>query len=346
MGGTMRAAVKTQAAPGAELREVPIPQPGPGEALVQVKATTICGTDVHIYVWDEWAQSRIRVPQIIGHEFSGVVVDVGPGVTHVKAGDHVSAETHFVCGHCPQCLTGQAHICKDTRILGVDRDGCFAEYVVVPAQNLWKNDPSLPFEVASLQEPMGNAVHTVLSGPVAGKTVAVVGCGPIGIMAVAVARAAGAAKVLAVDVNPYRLELAKAMGAHVLIHAGEEDPVARALEVTGGNGVEVVCEMSGHPAAIRQGLKMLANGGRIAMLGLPTQDVPLDITNDIVFKGVTVQGITGRRMYETWQQTSGLLASGQVNLEPLITHRFPLERFAEAFELMKSGRCGKIVLIP
>ncbi|GAB6932155.1 MAG TPA: L-threonine 3-dehydrogenase [Calditerricola sp.] len=346
MSGTMRAVVKTQAAPGAELRDVPIPKPGPGEALVQVKATTICGTDVHIYVWDDWAKSRIRVPQIIGHEFSGVVVDVGPGVTHVKVGDHVSAETHFVCGHCPQCLTGQAHICRDTRILGVDRDGCFAEYVVVPAQNLWKNDPALPFEVASLQEPMGNAVHTVLSGPVAGKTVAILGCGPIGIMAVAVARAAGAAKVFAVDVNPYRLELAKAMGAHVRIHAGEEDPVARVKEATGGSGVDVVCEMSGHPTAIRQGFKMLANGGRMAMLGLPTQEVPLDITNDIVFKGVTVQGITGRRMYETWQQTAGLLASGQVNLEPLITHRFPLERFAEAFELMKSGQCGKIVLIP
>ncbi|HEY8343450.1 MAG TPA: L-threonine 3-dehydrogenase [Calditerricola sp.] len=346
MSGTMRAVVKTQAAPGADLREVPIPKPGPGDALVRVKATTICGTDVHIYVWDDWAKSRIRVPQIIGHEFSGVVVDVGPGVTHVQAGDHVSAETHFVCGHCPQCLTGQAHICQNTRILGVDRDGCFAEYVVVPAQSLWKNDPALPFEVASLQEPMGNAVHTVLSGPVAGKTVAILGCGPIGIMAVAVARAAGAAKVFAVDVNPYRLELAKAMGAHVRIHAGEEDPVARVKEATGGSGVEVVCEMSGHPTAIQQGFKMLANGGRMAMLGLPTQDVPLDITNAIVFKGVTVLGITGRRIYETWQQTAGLLASGQVNLEPLITHRFPLERFAEAFELMKSGQCGKIVLIP
>ncbi|HZG15016.1 MAG TPA: L-threonine 3-dehydrogenase [Candidatus Bathyarchaeia archaeon] len=346
MGTTMKAIMKHHMDPGAELREVPIPQIEPHEVLIQVKATSICGTDVHIYTWDAWAESRIKAPMVFGHEFSGVIVEVGRDVTGVKIGDHVSAETHVVCHQCLQCKTGQYHICQNTKILGVDFQGCFAEYVKMPAENIWKNPIDMPFEKASIQEPMGNAVHTVLAGPVAGKTVAVMGCGPIGIMAVAVAKASGATEVVAIDVNDYRLDLARKVGATVTINSAQEDPVKRVMQVTEGTGVEVVCEMSGHPVAIRQSFEMLTNGGRMSILSLPTKPIELDITNQIVFKGVTVQGITGRKMYETWRQTSGLLHSGQVDVTPIITHTMPLENFKEGFDLMISGKCGKVVLLP
>lgn len=342
----MRALVKHHAGFGAELREVPIPQVGPGEVLVKVQATTICGTDVHIYTWDDWAASRVQTPMVFGHEFSGIVVERGAGVTHLQEGDHVSAETHIVCGHCSQCRRGEAHVCANTKIIGVDTQGCFAEYAVMPAENLWKNDAELPPEVASAMEPMGNAVHTALSGPIAGRTVAVIGCGPIGVMAVAVAKASGASAVIACDINEYRLHLAKTMGATHLVHSKEEDPVAVAKKLTDGEGVDVVLEMSGNPTAIQQGFSMLTFGGRISMLGLPTQSVALDITNDIVFKGAQVHGIVGRRMYQTWQQTAGFLTSGQVDLAPMITHRYSLEDFAQGFDQMMSGQSGKVVLYP
>ncbi len=342
----MKAIMKHHLGPGAELREVPIPQIEPHEVLIQVKATSICGTDVHIYTWDAWAESRIKAPMVFGHEFSGVVVEVGRDVTGVKIGDHVSAETHVVCHQCLQCKTGQYHICQNTKILGVEFQGCFAEYVKMPAENIWKNPIDMPFEKASIQEPMGNAVHTVLAGPIAGKTVAVVGCGPIGIMAVAVAKASGATEVIAIDINDYRLDLARKVGATVTINSAQEDPVKRVMQVTEGTGVEVVCEMSGHPVAIRQAFEMLTNGGRMSILSLPTKPIELDITNQIVFKGVTVQGITGRKMYETWRQTSGLIHSGQVDVTPIITHTMPLENFKEGFDLMISGQCGKVVLLP
>lgn len=346
MGTTMKAIMKHQAGPGAQLREVAIPQIEAHEVLIQVKATSICGTDVHIYAWDEWAQSRIKTPMVFGHEFSGIVVEVGSQVKGVQVGDHVSAETHVVCHQCLQCKTGQYHICQQTKILGVDFQGCFAEYVKMPAENIWKNPIDMPFEKASIQEPMGNAVHTVLSGPVAGKTAAVIGCGPIGIMAVAVAKAAGATEVIALDVNDYRLELARQVGATITINSSQEDPVKRIRQATHGIGVEVVCEMSGHPVAIRQAFEILTNGGRMSILSLPVKPIELDITNQIVFKGITVQGITGRKMFETWRQTSGLLHSGQVDVTPIITHTLPLEDFREGFELMISGKCGKVVLLP
>ncbi len=346
MGTSMKAIVKQHAGPGAELKQVPIPQIGPHEVLIQVKATSICGTDVHIYTWDAWAESRVKAPMVFGHEFSGIVVDVGSEVAGIELGDHVSAETHIVCHQCLQCRTGQYHICQNTQILGVDFSGCFAEFVKMPAENIWKNPEEMPFEHASIQEPMGNAVHTVLAGPVSGKTVAVVGCGPIGLMAVAVARASGATDVIAMDINPYRLELAKRVFASLTIHTQQEDPVKTVMERTGGTGVEVVCEMSGHPVAIQQSLEMLTNGGRMSILSLPTKPVQLDITNQIVFKGVTVQGITGRKMFETWRQTSSFLHSGQVDVTPLLTHTLPLEEFAQGFDLMIAGQCGKVVLIP
>ncbi|MFC0188818.1 L-threonine 3-dehydrogenase [Fictibacillus aquaticus] len=346
MTGKMRAIVKHHAGFGAQLQMVDIPQIGDNEVLIKVKATSICGTDVHIYSWDEWSQSRVKPPYVFGHEFSGVVEKIGKNVLNVEVGDHVSAETHIVCHRCPQCLKGQYHICKETKIIGVDTNGCFAEYVALPAENLWKNDKSMPFEAASIQEPMGNAVHTVLAGDVAGLTVAVIGCGPIGVMAVGVAKAAGAAQVIAIDLNEYRLDLAKELGATTVINPKDTDPVQAVLDLTDGNGVDVICEMSGHPIAINQGFKMVTNGGRVSILSLPVKPVELDITNDIVFKGVTVQGITGRKMYETWQQVSGLLKAGQMNTEAIITHTLPLEDFEKGFELMMKGQCGKVVLIP
>lgn len=346
MGGKMKAIVKHHAGYGAELQYVDIPDVQPHEALVKVKATSICGTDVHIYTWDAWSASRVKPPYVFGHEFAGEVVEVGSQVTNVKVGDYVSSETHIVCGECPQCLTGAYHICRETKIIGVDTEGCFAEYVAIPARNLWKNDPTLPLEIASVQEPMGNAVQTVLSGPVAGKTVAVIGCGPIGLMAVSVALASGAAQVFALDVNPYRLELATKLGATEVIHSLHEDPIDRVLQLTNGNGVHAVLEMSGHPQAIEQGFKMVTNGGRVAMLGLPTRKVELDITNDIVFKGIEVHGITGRKMFETWYQTSGLLKSGKIDMDKIITHTLKFEEFEKGFDFMIQGKSGKIVLIP
>lgn len=346
MNGKMKAIVKHHRGYGAELQMVDIPQIKEDEVLIKVKATSICGTDVHIYTWDEWSESRVNPPYVFGHEFAGEIVEVGSKVTNVVLGDQVSAETHIVCYECPQCLTGDYHICKNTKIIGVDTHGCFAEYVALPAVNVWKNPKDMPYDVASVQEPMGNAVHTVLAGDVTGKAVAVIGCGPIGIMAVGVAKAAGASQVIAIDLNEYRLDLATKMGATTVINAKENNPVDLVMELTDGNGVDVICEMSGHPIAMNQGFKMVTNGGRVSILSLPVRPVELDITNDIVFKGVTVQGITGRKMYTTWQQVSRLLKSGQVDVKPMITHHFPLEDFEKGFDLMISGQCGKVVLQP
>ncbi|MGM7720450.1 L-threonine 3-dehydrogenase [Metabacillus sp. Hm71] len=346
MGGKMKAVVKHHQGYGAQLQMVEIPQINEDEVLIKVKATSICGTDVHIYKWDEWSQSRVKPPYIFGHEFSGEVVQKGNKVTNVEIGDSVSAETHIVCGKCQQCLTGRAHICKHTKIIGVDTQGCFAEYVALPSANLWKNPKEMPFDIASIQEPMGNAVHTVLSGEVIGKTVAIIGCGPIGMMAVGVAKAAGAAQVIAIDLNDYRLNLAKEMGATRIINSNKENPLEVVEFLTGGNGVDVVCEMSGHPVAMNHGFKMVTNGGRVSILSLPLRPVEVDVTNNIVFKGITVQGITGRKMFESWQQVSALIHSGQINTRPIITHHFSLEEFEKGFDLMIEGNCGKVVLQP
>ncbi|QHE52270.1 L-threonine 3-dehydrogenase [Pontibacillus sp. HMF3514] len=346
MDGRMKALVKHERAKGAQLQEVDIPKIGDLDVLIKVKATSICGTDLHIYNWDEWSASRVNPPYVFGHEFSGEVVEVGSKVSKVNVGDYVSAETHIVCHQCPQCLTGKFHICENTQIIGVDTNGCFAEYVALPEENMWKNPDTMSTDIASIQEPMGNAVHTVLNGDVAGKNVAIIGCGPIGLMAVGVAKAAGASQVLAFDLNPYRLELAEKMGATTIVNSKEMDPVAKAKELTDGHGVDVVCEMSGHPIAMDQGFKMVTNGGRVSILSLPVKPVTLDVTNDIVFKGIEVQGIAGRKMFETWQQVSRLLQSNQVDVTPIITHHLPMEDFEKGFQLMNEGKCGKVVLHP
>jgi threonine 3-dehydrogenase len=342
----MQAVVKANAAPGIELQEVPIPTPGPGQVLVKVQAASVCGTDLHIFNWDQWAQGRIHPPLIPGHEFAGVVAGKGRGVTTVKEGDLVSAEMHVACGKCMQCRIGEAHICQHVRILGVDEDGAFAEYAIIPETNIWKLSPQIPHEYATLLDPLGNAVHAVLSGPIAAQTVAVTGCGAIGLFSIAVAKACGAAKVFAVEVNEHRRAVAAKMGADVVLDPATEDVAARIKDETDGTGVDVLLEMSGVPTAIRTGFAALRTGGRASLLGIPSKPFELDFAKDIIFKGAIVLGINGRKMFETWFQMEALLATGKLNLEPAITHRLKLGEFEQAMELLRTGEAIKVVLRP
>ena len=346
MSNTMRAVVKAKAAPGFELREVPIPSPGSGQVLVKVQAASVCGTDLHIFNWDQWAQERIHPPLIPGHEFAGVVAGKGRGVTTVKEGDLVSAEMHVACGKCMQCRIGEAHICQHVRILGVDEDGAFAEYAIIPETNIWKLSPQIPHEYASLLDPLGNAVHAVLSGPIAAQTVAVTGCGAIGLFSIAVAKACGAAKVFAVEVNEHRRIVAAQMGADVVFNPATDDVGTRIKDETNGTGVDVLLEMSGVPTAIRTGFSALRTGGRASLLGIPSEPFELDFAKDIIFKGAIVLGINGRKMFETWFQMEALLATGKLNLEPAITHRLKLSEFEQAMELLRTGDAIKVILKP
>ena len=346
MTGTMTAVVKTAPAPGSEVRDVPIPKFGPRDVLIKVKAASICGTDLHIQNWDKWAQGRIKPPLVFGHEFCGVVAERGEDVTTVAKGAFVSVEGHIVDGTCYQCRTGNAHICENVAIVGVDRPGCFAEYVTVPETNVYAMDASISPEVAAIQDPFGNAVHTTLSGDIAGLTVAIVGSGPIGCCAVAVARASGAQSIFATDIRPFRLDLARRMGADRVIDSSKEDPVAVVKSETGGEGADVVLEMSGYGEGVRQAFKMLRRGGRISLLGIPSQPVTLDLAEDLIFKGVTVLGINGRRMWKTWYQAQALLRSGKIDLTPLITHTFPLRDIHKGMALLKDGQAAKVILYP
>ncbi len=351
MARTMRALRKVRPGPGAELVEVPVPTPGEGEVLVRVHATSICGTDLHIYAWNEWAERRIpRIPMTFGHEVAGTVEAVGPEVHHIRPGVFVAAETHIACGHCATCRTGRAHICQDLRILGVDTEGAFAEHVVIPAENAWIVGEGIDPDVASVMEPFGNAVHAAF-GTEGGEDlltnpVAVIGCGPIGLFAVGIARALGAWKVIAVEPVDERRTLAGAMGADLLVDPKVEDPVEVVLRETDGVGAEVVLEMSGNPRAIDQGTRMLARGGRMSLLGLPDGPVTLDLADQVIFKEARILGITGREMFRTWQQTTTLLSTGRVDVTPVITHRFALEEFEEAFATAGSGRAAKVVMFP
>jgi threonine 3-dehydrogenase len=341
---TMRALVKATAAPGMEMREVPVPEIGATDVLIAVETASVCGTDLHIYHWDEWAQARIKPPYIPGHEFCGTVAAVGALVQGVSVGDFVSAEMHVACGHCLQCRSGQAHVCQFVKILGVDADGAFADYVRIPASNVWKLDPAIPRDFASLFDPFGNAVQTVLSGAIAGRTVVVTGCGPIGLFSIAVAKACGASRIFAIEPNAQRRELAKKVGAQVLLDPESDDVERQVLDATDGNGVDVLLEMSGHPAAIRQGFRLLRMGGRASLLGIPSRPVEIDLANALIFKGATVYGINGRKMYETWFQAEALIRDSGVDLSPVITHRLPLEQFDEAMHLLESGEASKILL--
>lgn len=343
---TMKALRKARPECGAQLENVSIPTIGPKEVLVRVRAASICGTDLHIYSWDPWSASRIKPPVTFGHEFCGTVERVGEEVTRVAPGDFVTAEMHLNCGHCHQCLVGQFHLCQNLKIIGIDEDGCFAEFVRIPASNIWKVDPAIPEHYAAILDPLGNAVHTVLAGEIVGQTVAVTGCGPIGLMAIAVAKACGSSMVFATEVNPHRRALALRMGADETLDPASTDVVERVRAATGGAGADVALEMSGHPTAIQQAFQMLRAGGRASLLGIPAQPVVLDLVNLVIFKGATVQGIFGRRMFQTWLQMTELLKSGRLNLEPLFGERLALDRFADAFSMLQGGLAEKILFYP
>jgi threonine 3-dehydrogenase len=346
MAATMKALRKMRAGRGLSMESAPVPAIGAADVLVRVKTASICGTDLHIYGWDRWSQGRIKPPVTLGHEFCGVVERVGEEVTAVMAGDFVSAEMHVNCGHCHQCRLGEAHICQNLRIIGIDQDGAFAQFVKIPASNIWKLDAAIPEHYGAILDPLGNAVHTVLAGPIAGQTVLVTGCGPIGLMSIAVAKACGSSTVFATEINENRRAMAKKMGADVVLNPAAEDAVARILAETNGTGVDALLEMSGHRTAIQQGFKALRAGGRASLLGIPTENVPLDLVNDVIFKGATVQGIYGRRMYGTWVQMTALLKAGRLDLEPLFGERESLEKFENAFAKLQGGLAGKILLYP
>lgn len=344
MPKTMRALVKERPGPGMALDEVPVPAMGPTDVLIRVRKAGICGTDGHIWRWDKWAQTRLHPPLVVGHEFMGFVEAVGDAVKGVAAGDRVSAEGHISCGVCLLCRTGQAFICERVRIIGVDRDGCFADYIVMPESNVWKLDPAVPDDWAAVFDPLGNAVHTVMAAGVSAKSVVITGVGSIGLMSIPVARAAGAAKVIAIDVNAHKLELAATLGADYVFDARTPDLVKQVIELTNGDGADVLLEMSGSGAAINQGLSMVRNGGRAALLGLPSDNVSLNLAEEIIFKALTVLGINGRKMYETWYQTQALVVAGRIDLTPIITHVLPLARYEECFHLLQDGKAAKIVM--
>lgn len=338
----MKALVKSKAEPGLWLEDVPMPVPGTNDVLIRVDRTGICGTDLHIYKWDAWAQRTIPVPMVVGHEFVGEVVEVGSNVTDFFPGDLVSAEGHVVCGRCRNCLAGRRHLCRDTQGIGVNRPGAFAEYIAVPMTNVWHHQAGIDLDVASIFDPFGNAVHTALSFPLLGEDVLITGAGPIGIMAAAVAHHAGARFVVITDQNEYRLALAKRMGATVAhdIRQGRLADVQKQLGMR--EGFDIGLEMSGSPAAFRDMIDNMCHGGRIAMLGIPPDQMAID-WNKVVFNMLTIKGIYGREMYETWYMMTVMLQSG-LDLKPVITHRFPFAEFEQGFAAMLSGQSGKVIL--
>lgn len=338
----MRALVKTDASPGLELTDVPDPKPGPDEVVVRVLRTGICGTDLHIDAWDDWAARTISTPLVVGHEFAGHVVEVGDQVTQVSEGELVSGEGHLVCGQCRNCLAGRRHLCANTKGLGVQFDGAFAEFAVLPESNVWVHRNTVDPDVAAIFDPFGNAVHTALSFPVIGEDVLITGAGPIGLMAAAVARHAGARYVAITDVSDERLELARKVGVDLAVNVNRSSLRETQAELGMSEGFDVGMEMSGQPSALRETVANMSHGGRIAMLGLPAEDFSIDWSS-IVLKMLTVKGIYGREMFETWYSMSVLLQSG-LDLSPVITHRFPYTQYAEAFDTARAGRCGKIIL--
>jgi threonine 3-dehydrogenase len=339
---TMPALIKKKSEPGLWLDEAPIPTIGINDVLIKVLRTGICGTDLHIYKWDAWAQRTIPVPLVVGHEFVGRIVEVGSNVKDFHPGEIVSAEGHVVCGHCRNCLAGRRHLCKDTRGIGVQRPGAFAEYIAVPMTNVWVHDPSIPRDVQSIFDPFGNAVHTALSFDLLGEDVLVTGAGPIGLMAAAVARHAGARHVVVTDVNPYRLALAKRMGATLAVDVSRQKLPEAQKQLGMREGFDVGLEMSGNATAFRDMLANMAHGGKIAMLGIPDREMAID-WNTVIFNMLTIKGIYGREMYETWYKMTVMLQSG-LDITPVITHRYPYQEFQKGFDAMASGNCGKVVL--
>ncbi len=339
----MKALWKTEPKAGAELKEADIPKPKENEVLIKVKACGVCGTDKHIYNWDKWSESRIKPPMIFGHEFSGEVIEKGNKTEKVELGDFVSGETHLADFTCFQCRIGNAHICENLKILGVDVNGSFAEYLTLPWQNAIINDKKISHETSSVQEPFGNAVHTVFAQETKGKTVSVFGCGPIGLYAVMILKKIGAERIFAVDVNDFRLNIAEKLGAEVIDAKKEKSDEVILKETC--RGADVFLEMSGHPDSLKKGFNALRGGGEAAILGVFPDEVKLDVNNGITFKSAVVRGINGRRMFETWDKVKELQKQG-IDLSKIITHKFKLEEFEKGFDLINTGNCGKIVLIP
>jgi len=341
---TMRALVKERAGPGMSLREVPVPAYGPTDVLIRVRKAGVCGTDQHIWNWDPWAASRVHPPRIIGHEFMGTVAAVGDLVKSVAVGERVSGEGHIADGTCLLCRTGQPHICANVKVIGVDRDGCFADYIAMPESNVWKLDAAVPDVWAAIFDPFGNAVHTVSEAHVSFKSVLITGAGAIGLMAVAVAAAAGASTIVAVDPNPHKRALAKQLGAHAAFDPADPDLRRAVLKLTGDAGPDVLLEMSGSAAALESGLSLLRHGGRAALLGISAGKVTLDVSELIVLKGVTLVGIFGRKMWATWYQMEALVKDRRVDLASIISHVIPFERFEECFTTLKAHDAVKIVM--
>ncbi|MGE4633677.1 MAG: L-threonine 3-dehydrogenase [Planctomycetota bacterium] len=345
MKRTMKALVKEVPEAGLSLLEKPIPEMTPDGVRIRVLATSICGTDLHIYNWDAWAASKVTAPLIVGHEFCGEVIEVGEKVTRFEPGDYVAAESHVFCDHCRPCRSGQRHICENEKIIGVQRDGAFAEQIVMPERCIWRTSEHLPPEIATLQEPLGNSVHATLAGEVSRRHVMVTGCGPTGLFAVAIAKTCGAASVMAVDVQGYRLNLARELGADQILNPLECDVVPEVYQATEGRGADVVLEMSGNEKAIEDGLRCLSRGGDFRFFGVPSDRISIDVARDIIFKGARVQGILGRKVWDTWHDTGRLLEAG-LDLTPIVTHRLSMDDFEVAFDLIQRGECGKVILYP
>ena len=338
----MKALVKSQRAPGIWLEDVPEPTMGPNDIRIRIGKTAICGTDMHIYLWDHWAQKTIPVPMAVGHEYCGVIVETGSEVQGFAVGDRVSGEGHITCGYCRNCRAGRRHLCRNTVGVGVNRPGCFAEYLVIPAFNAFKLPPAISDEIAACLDPFGNATHTVLSFNMVGEDVLITGAGPIGIMAVAIARHVGARHVVITDVNDHRLELARKMGATRAVNVSRENLADVKTELHMVEGFDVGLEMSGVPSAFTSMLEHMNHGGKIALLGIPPSNTAID-WNQVIFKGLEIKGIYGREMFETWYKMVAMLQSG-LDLSPIITHHYPVEEFKTGFETMLSGNSGKVIL--
>ena len=338
----MKALVKSRAATGLELKEVPNPKMGRSEVLIRVKSTGICGTDLHIYKWDAWASSTIPLPLVIGHEFVGEVIDIGSDVDFIGVGDRVSGEGHIVCGRCRNCLAGRRHFCKDTRGVGVNYPGAFAELLVLPATNVWKLAPEVSSDVAAILDPFGNATHTAMAFPLLGEDVLITGAGPIGCMAAAIAKHSGARHVVVTDVNPHRLELAKKLGATRVVDVTRENLKEVQVDLGMREGFDVGMEMSGNEAAFNEMISNMRTAGQIALLGIPENRTMID-WNKVIFGSLTIKGIYGRKMYDTWYQMTSMIQSG-LNIEPVITHRYHYTDFEKGFAAMSEGLCGKVIL--
>lgn len=340
----MRCLKKESAKEGLQLSKAPIPKPEAGEVLIRVTHAGICGTDVHIYNWDRWSQRRIKPPLITGHEFVGKVEALGEGVEGLKVGQRVSAEGHITCGHCQYCRTGQGHICQNVKIIGVDRDGCFAEFITIPQENIWPVDPRIPDAHAATFDPLGNAMHTVMSENISGKTVLIVGAGAIGLFAIPIARSMGAQTIVVAEPNKYRRELAKTLKADLIVDSAKEkmsDVVKREVDV---NGVDVVLEMSGHPDGFREGLRSLRGAGTMVLLGIPSEPLAIDWAEDVIFKAAKIVGVNGRRMFDTWYQSQRFLVAHGHTIDPVLTHSFAMEEYEKGFALLRNASAGKVIL--